>query len=226
MSVLAEWEKQKKQFEKVTGKKKPKTKIFGIAFKATGISKALALFDKAPSYRTKNAAMHLFVAQATAYMKALKEEADACDGKEDADYRKAIKDLADGIESVSKLAAEEITGTFKTMEKLVKSGKLKDVRKYCEGEFSTENFDFLMAVQKVKKLTDLRALLDEYISGSAAKEINLGSTAKKAYFSALRGEHDFKDAVDKLKNDAMMNLCDTLSRYINTLKIPKVKSTL
>ncbi|MCW2236489.1 regulator of G-protein signaling domain-containing protein [Azospirillum canadense] len=226
MGALADWQTEKKKFEKATGKHKPKTKIFGVSVKATGLSKSLSLFEKAGGYKTKNVAVHLFVAQATAYMKALKAEADACDKKDDADYLKALKAMADGIEAISNRIVVETKETVATLDQLVKAGKLKSVRKFCEGEFNTENLDFLEAIQKVKKVTDLRALLDDYIAKGGSKEVNLDSATRKIYLEAIRGEYDLKKALEKLEHKARVNMADILIRYSATLKVPKVKSAL
>ncbi|WP_207485900.1 regulator of G-protein signaling domain-containing protein [Arenibaculum pallidiluteum] len=222
MSGSETWKRKKDEFTAATGKSKPKTKVFGIAVKSSGLDKAFKAVELMPTYQLKVKALHVLAAQAAAYMKTLKKEAEAVSKKSDPDYVAAVVALSKGLaEAVGDAKRDTQVHLFEQIKRL-KTRKFSEFRKYCDQEFSTVNLDIMVALKKVKKQSDLKSLYEKYLEGEA----NLPKATLKLCQEALQDEAKLGKAVERIDAEIMANLSDTYSRFISTLKLPGVVSPL
>jgi len=223
MSGAQEWKKFKDAFKAATGKSKPKTKIFGVAIKTTGLEKAFKAVDLMPTYQAKVAALHVLAAQASAYMKTLQKEAEAVSKKSDPDYVAAVVNLARGLASAVTKAKSGVTDHLWEQIRRIKTRKIADFRKYCEKEMSGENLDLAEEILKARTQADLKRLYDTYVKSNL---VNVPAKTVKLCKEALADEAQVAKALKSLENETFNNLADTYARYSSTLKLPSVVSPI
>jgi len=96
--------------------------------------------------------------------------------------------------------------------------------KFCEEEYSIENFSFRVDVLKFKKLLNQKSkkefaqeIFKKYLTEESLLELNTNSIKKEIVKNEIESNLNLKsDLFDSILVDANINLSDTYSRWITT----------
>jgi len=116
MGYEADWVKIKKEFEAVTGKKKPSAKFLGV-FSRSGLESACKKLDEAlagTDFAAADKAVKSFETTRTSYAATLNKAAQ--DG--DSDYTKEVKKMIDGLTKLSKQAGQRLNAIEEQVERV------------------------------------------------------------------------------------------------------------
>ncbi len=93
---------------------------------------------------------------------------------------------------------------------------LKDFLVFAKKEYSLENYMFLEQSEKTKVTEkNAQAVYDAYISSSSKYQLNISNKVRKAYEECMAQKTwgDMDAVMDKVRNEVIGNLLDTLIRF-------------